>query len=134
MPAADDLKRELHARWQGRMQRIKEANSDFGERIQTESLAFEWDIDEDVFTVAIGARPAFVYTQGDENMYADVDDADRIVAITIHQFSEYLRDHPGLTGLATALRDFGRIEIPPPPPGERSSRVQQELRELVLTL
>ena len=134
MRTADELKNELHQRWASRMQRIRDANRDFAERIRNEVLAFELDMDDDAFTVSIGTRPPFVYTQGDEHMYADVDEEDRIVAITIYRFSEYLQTHAALAELAAALRDFGRIEIPPPPPGERSPRVQEELRKLVLGL
>lgn len=126
MPATDKLKADLHQSWAARMDRIKAANQDFGSRLQYEQLVFDLDLDDDLFTVTIGRRPDFVYTQGDDHMYVDVDEKDRVVAITIHEFSAYLREHSVLRDLAAVLRLLGRFEVPAGT-GDRSQLESLEL-------
>jgi hypothetical protein len=130
MYGQDKLKSELHRRWENRFERIKAANQDFAGRIGKEQLIFELDTEDDSLVVTIGPRPEFVYTQGSNQMRLDMDESDRIVAITIEHFSEYVSDHnhPALNDLAKALRHLGRIEVPA---GGRSEAMERELRDLV---
>jgi len=133
MRADERLRDELHRDWSDLMERVKVANRDILERISNESLVFELDLNEDSLRVAIGARPGFAYTQGTDHVYLDIDaDTDRVVAITIEGFSDYVRQHKydALTDLAAALKRVGRIELPTE---SRREEVARELRELVPT-
>lgn len=130
MRAHDELKRELHDRWATQVARIKDANKDLSSRLVDEPLVFELDIDDDSLMVTIGPRPKFVYTQAVGSMRLDMGNDDRIVAITVEGFSDYVDKHQysALQDLANALKHFNRIEVSR---GDRSQEVERELRDLV---
>ncbi len=128
MSSEDELKRDLRRQWDGQFDRIRAANQDFGQRLHSEILEFALDTEEDSVMVSIGERPQSVYTQRVNGTRLDMDDADRIVAITILDFSRYVTGHAALIALSNALQHFGRIEVPA---GPRSTEVERELRELV---
>jgi hypothetical protein len=130
MHSEDELKRELSDRWQSLIERVKRANSDFSSRLEQERLTFEFDADDDALMLAVGPRPEFVYTQSVGSLRLDLGADDRIVAITIEQFSVYALEHhySALRDLASALRHLPRIQVSP---GDRSEEVERELRDLV---
>lgn len=130
MHAYDELKNDLHRRWEKRFTRIKEANRNFAARVKVEPLVFELDVEDDSLSVGIGVRPELAYTQSVDNLYIDMDELDdRIVGITIEDFSEWLNSHdnPALKDLAAALRHLGRIDKPA---DRRAGRVEEEIAEL----